>query len=395
MTAQEKLAQKQALKSEPKPTLIVPVPNAPPPMPKKVKFTIQGILKDAITHETEIVPANHICTINDANFLTDGELSTVSGPPKTGKSTVVSYIIATALMKEIPENCDTLKIRTMHTTKNIVYIDTEQNISGTALTLQRVLKIAGLTECPTNLKYFNVRKYSIEERIEHLKVICDNLTDISFIVIDGITDYVTGVNDEISSNEVIEMLMNYSSYLNIPILNIIHETAGGKIRGQLGSQLERKVGGAISIQKDRERKCFIIKPKFIRYGADFDDIYYHYNLDTGLIQCLSDYEVNSIKKEEDGKNVKVKELKEILDKVYAGSTDGMNEKDLRKGIKHYQSNKEGASRDAINGLTKRHFENVIKYELTTFNNHLYFYLSDQSDLFSNPIVEQKPEFQRT
>lgn len=386
MTAKEKLEQKKALQNEE-----IPKTNPTPPKGNK-RFTIEQILNDCITEKTPILPEIHICKINGANFLTDGELSTISGLPKVGKSTVVSFVIATALMKDIPDELDTLKIRTDYTTKNIVYIDTEQSISGTASTLKRVLGIAKQDKCPPNLKYFNVRNLSIEDRIEHFKTICDNLPNLAFIVVDGITDFVTGVNDEISSNEVIEMLMYYSSKLSIPILVIIHETYGGKIRGQLGSQLERKVGGAISIKKHKEHKCFSIEPKFIRYGADFDDVYYQYNPLTSVIESMDKEEVDAIKKQEDSKASKIKELKEILEKVYNGSSDGLTAKLLKAGIGQHQTNKDGATRDAKNGLTKRHFENIVKYELVEFKDELYFYQCESSDLFSQPIKTTEPKF---
>ena len=386
MTAKEKLELKKIPKNEEIP---VPLPTA-----KKAnkRFTIEQILNDCITEKTPILPEIHISKINGANFMTDGELSTISGLPKVGKSTVVSFVIATALMKDIPDDLDTLKIRTDYTTKNIVYIDTEQSVSGTASTLKRVLNLAKMEKCPPNLKYCNVRQLTIEDRIEHFKTICDNLPNIAFIVVDGITDFVTGVNDEISSNEVIEMLMYYSSTLNIPILLIIHETYGGKIRGQLGSQLERKVGGAISIKKHKEHKCFSIEPKFIRYGADFDDVYYQYNPMTAVIESMDKEEVDAIKKQEDSKAAKIKELTAILEKVFNGSAEGMTAKNLKTGIGMHQVNKEGATRDAKNGLTKRHFENIVKYELVEFKDEHYFFHSENPDLFSKPIETTEPNF---
>ncbi len=97
MTAKEKLELKKIPKNEETP---VPLPTA-----KKAnkRFTIEQILNDCITEKTPILPEIHISKINGANFMTDGELSTISGLPKVGKSTVVSFVIATALMKDIPE----------------------------------------------------------------------------------------------------------------------------------------------------------------------------------------------------------------------------------------------------------------------------------------------------
>ena len=285
-------------------------------------------------------------------------------------------------MPEIPTDVDTLKIRTDYTEKNIVYIDTEQSVSGTASTLKRVLKLANLEKCPENLKYFNVRQYSIEERILHFKCIVEQLDNIAFIVIDGITDYVTGVNDELSSNEVIEMLMYYSSKLNIPIVVIIHETYGGKIRGQLGSQLERKVGGAITIKKHKEHKCFSIEPKFIRYGADFDDVYYQYNQLTSNIESLDFDEIQNVKKAVSDNTEKVKELREILEKAYHGITDGFTMLALKKLIGEHQINKQDATRDAKNGLIKRNFENMVKLELIECRENLYYYECQDENLFS-------------
>lgn len=358
----------------------------------KGKISIERLLKECITHETPILPETHICKIGGTNFMTNGEISFISGLPKTGKSTIVSFVLATALMKEIREDLDTLKIRTDYTTKNIVYLDTEQSISGTASTLMRVLKLAGLKECPPNLKYFNIRMYDIEERKEILETICKELPNIAFIVVDGISDFLTGVNDELASNEMIAILMHYSSLLDIPILSILHETYGGKMRGQFGSQGERKCSGAISIKKDRENKCFMIVPKFIRYGADFDDIYYQYNATTEMIECLDFDRIQEIKKGAKDKTDKTKELKEILEKVFAGTSEGIEGKELKKRIAQFQTNKEGSSADAKKGLARRNLTSMMELKLMYLDdNDIYFYECENKDLF-NLNEQQKPTF---
>jgi predicted DNA binding protein len=312
--------------------------------------------------------------------MTNGEICFISGLPKVGKSTVTSFVLATALMPEIPETLDTLKIRTDYTTKNIIYIDTEQSRSGTAATLQRVLKIANLKECPPNLKYFNVRQYGIQERIEIFKCICNDLPNIAFVVVDGITDFLNGVNDEVSSNEAIEMLMFYSSKLDIPILSIIHETYGGKLRGQFGSQGERKGSGVITIKKHKELKCFSISPKFIRYGADFDDVFYHYNPLTQTIETLDFEETQKAKKAILDTAESTQALKEILEQTFKDAKSGLTEKEVKKGIKDYQVDKPDATRDAINGQRRRNFESMVRLGLLEFRDNLYYYT----------LLEQEP-----
>lgn len=381
MTAAEKLkAIEESKAKEITPITVVPSP--------KRKFTLESLLSECITHLTPILPETHICTVNGSNFMTNGEIAFISGLPKVGKSTVVSFVIATALMKDIPDTLDTLKIRTNYTEKNIIYIDTEQSKSGTAATLKRVLKLANVTECPTNLKYFNVRQYNIDERIEIFKTICDDLPNIAFIVVDGITDFLTGVNDELGSNAAIEMLMHYSSLLDIPILSIIHETYGGKLRGQFGSQGERKCSGAITIKKHKEHRCFSIEPKFIRYGADFEDIYYQYNTESGNIESLDFEAVQAVKKSEAAKDEKASELKAMLEKCYDSNSEGFSKQDIVKRITMHQISKAGATESAKRALSHRNLTKCIDLGLIEVRDELHYYNSINKDLFTQNEEEE-------
>jgi len=396
LTATEKLIQEKEKKAKKLTQPETQEPQTAPPQPtdtpkhvptaSKAKFTIERLLSERIDHNTVIKPETHISKINGCNFLTNGEISFISGLPKAGKSTIISYVIATALLKEIPAGLDTLKIRSDYTTKNIVYFDTEQSKSGTATTLRRVLKLAGITECPQNLQYFNIRDYSIQDRIEIFKTVCDGLPDLAFVVVDGISDFLTGVNDEISSNEAVEMLMMYSSKLDIPILSIIHETYGGKMRGQFGSQGERKCAAAVSVKKDRQNGCFMIVPKYIRYGADFEDVYYKYDHDTGLMYTLDFEEIQKIKKSDVEKTEKAAELKAILEKIYNGGDGGLTGTDIRKAIGKHQNNKDGATTESVKGLAGRNLKKMIELELIEIReDNLHYYESENKDLFSSQI----------
>lgn len=99
------------------------------------------------------------------------------------------------------------------------------------------------------------------------------LPDAHLWVIDGIADLIQDPNNIEQSFGLIESIMVQSDRMNSAVIGILHENPGtNKARGNLGSEAERKCGGAITIKKLKEQGVHSIVPRLIRGSADFDTI---------------------------------------------------------------------------------------------------------------------------
>jgi hypothetical protein len=94
---------------------------------------------------------------------------------------------------------------------------------------------------------------------------------IHMMVIDGIADLLGGVNDEESSVKLIEELFRLAAIYNTCIVCVLHMAPSGmKLRGHLGSEVQRKAAGIVLIEKDDNNRCSVVKALKVRDGSPLD-----------------------------------------------------------------------------------------------------------------------------
>ena len=91
------------------------------------------------------------------------------------------------------------------------------------------------------------------------------------VVIDGIADLIKGANDETESIAVVEELYRLAGIYNTCIVTILHFIPSGlKLRGHLGSELQRKAAAILSIEKDTDPSVSVVKALKVRDGSPLD-----------------------------------------------------------------------------------------------------------------------------
>lgn len=269
-----------------------------------------------ITDDSEIADPIPFITVNGSTFASLGDISFISGAPKSGKSSVTGFIIATALMKVKPDSFDSLGIVSSYQeNRPIIYIDTEQHPAHTKKRLKLALKMAGLKQQNKNLlRVMNWRMYPQKTRYEYLVKALDTFKTACLWVIDGITDFVASANNEEAGNELIGLLMQKASENNAAIILLIHESGqNGKLRGHIGSEAERKCGGAISIKKEKARGVHLIEPKYLRDAEDFTTVVFKFDKELGRMVSVDSQTAQIILQEIKDKS-KESELKQLYDK---------------------------------------------------------------------------------
>ncbi len=112
------------------------------------------------------------------------------------------------------------------------------------------------------------------KREDRMRVIRDSMSlfhrkhgGIYMVVIDGIADLVRSANDETSSIEVIEELYKLASAYHTLMICVLHYVPGGiKLRGHLGSELQRKAATILSVEKDENPNYSVVKAMKLRDG---------------------------------------------------------------------------------------------------------------------------------
>lgn len=308
------------------------------------RYTLSDLASDAINDSSDIPDIEPVILIGGANFAVKGDISIVGGQPKTGKTTISSFMMATAFMKEIDEENDFLQIRTTYCEdKPIIYIDTEQPKAYTNKLRQQVLKLLGVDNQPENLHIYNFRKYDAAGKKDRVEALMKELPEAHLWIVDGVADLITDPNDTKQSFGIIETFLIASDKYNTTVVLYIHKNpgVGSKLRGNLGSEAERKCGGAISLTKDRDKGIHAIKPMVIRGSSDFDPIYFQWSNIEKRMVSLDESQTTLYEKMTDPSERKLELRTRLADKVTLKGMENHKYGDLVKRILDMSKEVEG------------------------------------------------------
>ena len=206
----------------------------------------------------------------DKRLFTLGNFSATVGKSKSKKTFLNSMFLASAAGNGSIQN---KIIADLPGKKRVVLLfDTEQSRYDSYLSSSRIPKILGCT--PENFRAFDLREYSPQERCTIIEFGLEKWKDsLGFVVIDGIADLATAINDEEEASRVVSLLMRWTKIYNCHIHVVIHENKGDSYAtGHLGSAILKKAETIISVKKDaQDFRRSHVSCNLIRGTADFND----------------------------------------------------------------------------------------------------------------------------
>lgn len=220
--------------------------------------------------------AQEIISAGDVPLGTQGNILCITGGEGTGKSNYVAALVAGSIR---PENSqvDTLGINVYQNTQNkaVLLYDTEQSEVQLFKNVSNLLKRAKRSEKPDELKVFCLTGMSRKERLQAIVQSMDKFHyqygGIQLVVIDGIADLVHSANDEVESLRVVDELYRLAGIYQTCIICVLHYVPNGlKLRGHLGSELQRKAAAILSIELDGDATVSVVKALKVREGSPLD-----------------------------------------------------------------------------------------------------------------------------
>lgn len=217
--------------------------------------------------------AQEIISAGDVPLGTQGNILCITGGEGTGKSNYVAALVAGSIR---PENIciDTLGINVHENSQNkaVLLYDTEQSEVQLFKNVSNLLKRA---KQPEKLKAFCLTGMSRKERLQAIVQSMDKFHyqygGIQLVVIDGIADLVHSANDEAESLRVVDELYRLAGIYQTCIVCVLHYVPNGlKLRGHLGSELQRKSAAILSIELDNEPTVSVVKALKVREGSPLD-----------------------------------------------------------------------------------------------------------------------------
>lgn len=219
---------------------------------------------------------------------TYGNFSFVQAPPKSKKSFFVSLLSAAYLATEI--NGFTGDLKGHRNGKHIIHFDTEQSNFDAYRCFRRPIEMSSINDLES-YHTFALRQLSYKDRVDFIEwYLYEKLEkeNIGLIIIDGIADLCSDVNNIEESNYVVQKLMTWTKELNCHIVTVIHSNFGtDKPTGHLGSFLEKKAETQIQLELNTVNKELVKVSCKRSRNASFEEFNFKVN-SFGLPQVEGD-----------------------------------------------------------------------------------------------------------
>lgn len=208
-------------------------------------------------------------------LLSRGNVASIAGRSKCGKSTIQAAMIAACLAGvEVVGMAAPRQLR-------VLLADTEQAPAHLASQCSRVFRLARIER--RNVESFVVlalREFTPEQRAA---LIFDAARELrpDVVFIDGVADLLRDSNDLPESEALVCDLLALSSELRIGVVTVLHTTPGvGKMRGHIGSSLERKCETTLTLERDGMAAEVTVNPGLCR-NRPFPSFTFKFNDENG------------------------------------------------------------------------------------------------------------------
>jgi hypothetical protein len=214
----------------------------------------------AFRQEPAPEPAEPRIFIAGKPVCTPGNITNIIAQAKAGKTAYLGALIAAALAADASrEDRDTLGITAKAPgLRALIHIDTEQSVYDHDQLIRVALRRAGVDTAPDWLQSYALAGFDAPDLrlvFRELLVRAHRKGGVYAVILDGAADFVRDVNAPEECNPFVAELHGLAIEHDCPIITVVHENPGqdaGKMRGHLGSQLERKAESNLRLRKNDE-----------------------------------------------------------------------------------------------------------------------------------------------
>jgi hypothetical protein len=237
-------------------------------MEQKALASNEEILKKSLYIDEDLILPPPLLTIRGKTILTENNFITISGLPKSRKTTFMQFFIASILtgnkVMEIESHLNPADL--------VVLIDTEQSIFDFYKQTKFLKKAIGKNKLPANFSAYLFREYEPHIILKLIEEICINQKP-KIIFIDNLTELVMNPNDVIESKNVALFLKKLTAKYNCGIVNLLHLSKGGiNTLGHLGAYADRGSQSILKVTIDKATETSTLEADRLRSDAHFEPI---------------------------------------------------------------------------------------------------------------------------
>jgi len=256
----------------------------------------------------------------DTPCMYRGELVADCGKAKSGKTTFLSALMACAIGKHQVLSLE----RASEAPLSVVWLDTEQSQQST----QEILKerVVPLSETDgASLYAFNLRGLGYKARRRMVSVAIRTIKP-DLVVIDGIKDLMTDINDAEQATLIMEQLMALANDHNCCIVCVLHLNKAEQdhnMRGSIGTELTNKAFEVFQCQRIGETDIFKVSQTYSRKQKITQKLYYQLD-EQGLPVIMNGYQEQP--RDEQGRFTTIARKTEELQQIF---TEAMEDRHQR------------------------------------------------------------------
>lgn len=233
-----------------------------------------------------LTPPQVALYMNNEILGTLGNFSLIIGKAKAKKSFLIAMLCAAALRTEQAEN--DIIIHALPGEQNeVALFDTEMSKYHVQLAARRIYTMA---KSPNGAHVFNLRSLAPAERKQLIEDEILSNPRLGVVIIDGIKDLVTSINDEEQASMIASWLLKISEERNIHIIVVLHQNkSDNNARGHIGTELINKAETVLSVSVlEHDSNVSIVEPAQVR-NKEPQPFAFMIDED-GIPQIIEDYE---------------------------------------------------------------------------------------------------------
>lgn len=270
--------------------------------PETIKNHVQELTKQPVQEYAELevkatdvilppkVAWQQVLKENTAILGTLGNFSLIIGKAKSRKSFFINIAVSTVLKKD--KLLNQFKGALPDDKTKVLYFDTEQGKYHVQLALKRVCKQIG-EDIPKDLKVYYLRSKKPAERLKIIEEIIYKTKNLGFVVIDGIKDLVTSINDEGEATMIASKLLKWTEELDIHITTVLHQNKSDtNARGHIGTELINKSETVLSVTKNEQDKDISVVEAQLCRNREPEPFAFEIN-EEGLPEIVEDFEIRT------------------------------------------------------------------------------------------------------
>lgn len=239
----------------------------------KKKTPQEELTEHRVTPDTKLDPMEFLFMMHGTACFPRSELVANTGKAKSGKTLFLSIVMACCLKQKVLglERISDNPIR-------VLWYDTEQSVQSTQqILVKRIIPLSEYQEDLNDLFFvFNVRGIGWEKRCELLTLAIDEYQP-DLVIVDGIKDLITDINDGTQATLVVENLMGLAQTYKCCIVNVLHQNksdADRNMRGWIGTELTNKAFEVWSCAIVPNTDTFKVEHVMSRMKRSEENLYY-------------------------------------------------------------------------------------------------------------------------